>query len=331
MKTDSVFSFLVEEPEMGQRLDSIAASRIAGLTRSLAAFLIKKGAVRVEGDARKPGYRVHTGDRIRAVVPAPAPVAAAPEPMALDILHEDRFIIVVNKPPGMVVHPGPGHDSGSLVNGLLHHCPEIAGVGDETRPGIVHRLDKDTSGVLIAAKTHSAKCNLTRQFKSRTIRKTYLALAHGRMTSSSGVITLPIGRHPVHRKRMSVNSRGGRPAETRWGVKERLPGAVLLDVDLRTGRTHQIRVHCAAIGHPLVGDVLYCGRKTRRRHPSHADGPLRGARRQMLHARRIQFQHPDSGESVVFEADIPGDMKGLIAGLRASRVGNWGNGKTLNR
>ncbi|MCP4693713.1 MAG: RluA family pseudouridine synthase [Desulfobacterales bacterium] len=316
METGRAISFVVEAPEMGDRLDSVTASRVSGLSRSLAASLIKKGAVRVEGDARKPGYRVRTGDRIYAVIPEPEPAAAAPEPMDLNILHEDRCIIVIDKPPGMVVHPGPGHRRGVLVNGLMHHCPQIAMVGDETRPGVVHRLDKDTSGVLIAAKTNAAHRHLTRQFKARTIRKNYIALIYGETLSTTGVITLPIGRDPFNRKRMSVNSPTGRASETRWEVIERLNGAALIDVDLRTGRTHQIRVHCAAMGRPVVGDAVY-GRRRKMRGASPADAdPLARAPRQMLHARRIQFQHPGDGETVVFEAAMPRDMKDLLGELR---------------
>lgn len=316
METDSVISFVVKVSEMGERLDSVTASRVSRLSRSLAAALIRKGAVRVEGNARKPGYRVRAGDRINAVIPEPEPVAAIPEPMALDVLHEDEVIIVVAKPPGIVVHPGPGHRRGTLVNGLMHRCPEMAGVGHESRPGIVHRLDKDTSGVLVAAKTRDARQHLIEQFKSRTIRKNYLALVHGDELSETGVVTFPIGRDPADRKRMSIKNPNGREAETRWRVMERLPGAALLDVDLRTGRTHQIRVHFTAIGHPVVGDAMYGRRRNRRRPDSFEAAFLSLAPRQMLHAKRLQLDHPNSGERLVFEAPVPLDMGEVVEGLR---------------
>jgi 23S rRNA pseudouridine1911/1915/1917 synthase len=230
--------------------------------------------------------------------------------------------VVINKPPGLVVHPAPGHYSGTLVNGLLYHCPDLGGIGSELRPGIVHRLDKDTSGTLVVAKDGAALEGLNAQFKARTVQKTYLALVHGAMPAAEGTIRLPIGRHPVDRKRMSVASRKTRPAETGWRVRSRFSGFTLLELDLKTGRTHQIRVHCAAVHHPIVGDPVYGKRSTASRSlakPPRSDeinALLTGAHRQMLHAWRLGFVHPYNGLPVHFESPLPEDMQTLIDRLQ---------------
>jgi 23S rRNA pseudouridine1911/1915/1917 synthase len=245
-------------------------------------------------------------------------VALDPEPLDIDILFEDPDLIVVNKPPGLVVHPAPGHATGTLVHGLLHHCPDLEGIGGELRPGIVHRLDKDTSGALVVAKNASAHRDLAKQFKSRKVKKKYLALVHGEMESDSGVISLPVGRHPVDRKRMSTASRKSRTAETSWRVKERFGGATLIDLNLKTGRTHQIRVHCAAVNHPIVGDAVY-GRRRRRKvitNGNEFSNIIKSIDRQMLHARRLEFNHPDKATLVSVEAPVPQDIQAVIHALR---------------
>ena len=211
----STFAFTAEPSDIGTRLDALVASRVPALSRSRAAALITAGVVRVGGQAKKPGFRVSEGDLVSGEIPPPQPPSMyGPEPIPLDILYEDAHIIVVNKPAGLVVHPAPGHFSGTLVNGLLHHCPDLSGIGGERRPGIVHRLDKDTSGVLVAAKSEAAQVSLSAQFKRRSVQKTYLALAKGRFEQDSGQIELPVGRHPTLRKKMSTRSRRPRTASS---------------------------------------------------------------------------------------------------------------------
>lgn len=303
--------------EVGRRLDTVVASLIPGCSRSYAADLIRKGSIRVRGTVKKPAYRLKAGDEIRGHIPSPEPLHFEPEPIEIDILYEDGHLIVINKQPGLVVHPAPGHYSGTLVNGLLYHCPDLEGIGGKLRPGIVHRLDKDTSGTLIVAKNAVALESLALQFKSRTIRKKYLAMVHGEIRGESGVISLPVGRHPVHRKKMSTFSRKGRPAETLWKVRERFQGAALLDIDLKTGRTHQIRVHCAAINHPVIGDDVYCGRRTGSLMLAKLSHLLKKEGfRQMLHAWQLEFVHPVSEKTMRFESPVPADMSELIDALR---------------
>lgn len=301
--------------DANQRLDSLVSAHVEECSRSLAADLIRKGHIRVGTETKKPGYRPKPGEVIRGCIPSPKPISCEPEPVPLDILFEDRDLIILNKAPGQVVHPAPGHDSGTIVHGLLHHCPNLEGIGGELRPGIVHRLDKNTSGILVVAKNGPALAELAAQFKARTVRKRYLALVHGEMRTNSGSITLPIGRHPTDRKRMSTISRSGKSAETLWTVRERYTGAALLDIDLMTGRTHQIRVHCAAIHHPVVGDPVYGGRPDR-----HLSGKishlLTSPSRQMLHAERIGFKHPRTDLPLSFQSPPPADMRRLIQRLR---------------
>ncbi|MBA3019037.1 MAG: RluA family pseudouridine synthase [Proteobacteria bacterium] len=309
MPYKGAFTILVNEHESGRRLDVIIASHISDCSRSFSASLIQKGEILVQGEVKKPGYRVKTGDNISINIPAPEPVLSEPEPGDIDILYEDKHIIVINKEPGLVVHPAPGHNKGTLVNRLLYHCPELEGIGGKLRPGIVHRLDKDTSGTIVAAKNDAAHINLAAQFESRKIKKLYLALVYGVVKSESGSISLPIGRHPSDRKKMSSVSRKSRSAETFWKVIERFNWATLLELDLKTGRTHQIRVHCAAINHPVLGDPVYGGKKAAKKLPTSVP-------RQMLHAWRLEFAHPVTGEAMSFESPIPPDMGELIEALR---------------
>lgn len=307
----------VDSSEVGRRLDLFVAAHVPACSRSFAAHLIGAGHVLVADRAAKPGYRIKSGDRVSVELPPPVSIEAAPEPMDLGILYEDPDLLVIDKKAGVVVHPAPGHASGTLVNALLFHCPDLTGIGGELRPGIVHRLDKDTSGILVVAKNAAAHRHLSAQFKARAVRKQYLALVYGRIAAEKGEIDLPIGRHPTDRKRMSTVSRRSRTAQTLWRVAERFEGATLLEMELKTGRTHQIRVHCAALGHPVVGDPVYGNRRGRRLHRTVAAGDLLSdARRQMLHALRLTLVHPRSGQRLCFESPLPDDMAALLANLR---------------
>jgi len=326
MPADSAFSIRVKPSDEDKRLDVLLASLLTDCTRTFVAGLIIDEHVRVDGQPKKPGYRVKSGQKISGVIPPPVPVEFKPEPIPIDILYEDDHIVVVNKQPGLVVHPAPGHFSGTLVNGLLFHCPNLGGIGGELRPGIVHRLDKDTSGTLVVAKHAAAHTNLSRQFKSRKVKKEYLALVHGNMKSPTGSIKLPIGRHPVDRKRMSTVSPRGRTAETEWKTSEQFQGFALLEVNLKTGRTHQIRVHCSALHHPIVGDKVYGPRKLEktiaRDHPQSDKilQVLKSVNRQMLHARRLSFTHPHSAKTMSLESPLPQDMARLIDSIRKMLV-----------
>lgn len=313
--TDDHFFSLSDLGDSNQRLDALVSAHVKDCSRSLAADLIRRGLIQVGTETKKPGYRPKPGEVISGCIPPPEPISCEPEPIPLDILFEDRDLIVINKAPGLVVHPAPGHDSGTIVHGLLHHCPDLEGIGGELRPGIVHRLDKDTSGILVVAKNGPALAGLAAQFKSRTVQKSYLALVHGELKSDSGSITLPVGRHPTDRKRMSTLSKTGKPAETLWEVQVRYAGATLLKVDLKTGRTHQIRVHCAAIHHPLVGDPVYGGRVDRHL-PTQVSHLLKSASRQMLHAERIRCIHPRTDLPLSFQSPPPEDMRLLIQHLQ---------------
>ena len=326
MPEPAAFTVLADESDNGRRLDFVVASHIHACSRSMAASLIAARQIVVDGCSKKPGYRVKTGERIIGKIPAPVPVAFQPEAIDLRILYEDAHLVVINKQPGLVVHPAPGHLSGTLVNALLYHCPDLKGIGGELRPGIVHRLDRDTSGTMVVAKTAAAHEALADQFKSRRVKKTYLALVHGQMASQDGIIDLPIGRHPVQRKKMSTTSRRHRTALTHWRVREKLAGpTALLEVNLKTGRTHQIRVHCAAIGHAVVGDAVYGPRSRRKIYPKFTGKSqgvvmqlLLSAPRQMLHAWRLGFDHPRSGERLQFESPMPDDMQRIVRGLRTA-------------
>jgi 23S rRNA pseudouridine1911/1915/1917 synthase len=317
MSSHGPFSFSVLNDHAGDRLDNVIALQVAGCSRSMAANFIREGLIRVRDEIKKPGYRVKAGDNISGRIPAPEPIACEPEAITLCILHEDDDILVISKPAGMVVHPAPGHFSGTLVNAVLYHCPNLEGIGGKIRPGIVHRLDKDTSGILVVAKTAAAQAHLGAQFKDRTLQKTYLALVSGKMKTTSGVIDLPIGRHPVDRKKMSVLSKRNRDARTLWRVKELFDAASFLEIEIKTGRTHQIRVHCASMQHPVVGDAVYGCRNSGMR-----PGVLKTVPRQMLHAWRMAFTHPATGERIHLEAPIPEDMLQVLSVLRTKKHEN---------
>ncbi|MGE5571965.1 MAG: RluA family pseudouridine synthase [Bacillota bacterium] len=295
----------VGEADEGKRLDLYVGGRLA-LSRSAAQRLIGEGRALVGGERAKASRRVRAGDVVTVTLPEPEPLGVAPEELPLDILYEDQDIVVVNKPRGLVVHPAAGNWSGTLVNALLAHCKDLSGIGGKIRPGIVHRLDKDTSGVIVAAKNDVAHLALARDLKERAVEKTYLAIVHGVPHEDKGTIDAPIGRHPTCRKKMAVLPQGqGRPAVTHYEVVERLPGYALLSVHPVTGRTHQIRVHLAHIGHPVVGDPVYGRRK--------GPGGIAG---QALHAASLRLTHPRTGERMRFAAPMPEDMERLLARLR---------------
>jgi 23S rRNA pseudouridine1911/1915/1917 synthase len=326
MVVNGTFTILVDESDQDRRFDAVVAAHLPACSRSLAANLIANHNILVDNQPKKPGYRVRSGQEIIGRIPAPEPVEFKPEPIALDILYQDRHIVVLNKPAGLVVHPAPGHRRGTLVNALLYHCPDLGGIGGEIRPGIVHRLDKDTSGTMVVAKNAQALEILAQQFKTRTVRKKYLALVYGDLKNDEGTINLPIGRHPVHRNRMSTTTRKGRSAETSWRVREKFKAITLLELTLKTGRTHQIRVHCTAMGHPIVGDQVYRSRKWLKDidrlfsgESSSMVAQLKAVPRQMLHAWRLRLTHPDTGEIMTFESPIPTDMETVIEKLRRIR------------
>jgi 23S rRNA pseudouridine1911/1915/1917 synthase len=297
----------------GTRLDRFLATVPALGTRSQAKHLIDAGRVRVDGVARKASFALTAGAHIEVAVPPPEPSSVEPEAIPLVILYEDADLLAIDKPPGMVTHPAAGARHGTVVNAVLHRLGSLAGVGEADRPGIVHRLDRDTSGVLLVARTAAALADLGRQFRARTIVKRYLAVVHGQVAPATGTIDQSIGRHPRERKRMSVHSHRPRRAVTRFEVLERFPCATLLRLAPETGRTHQLRVHLAALGHPIVGDRVYGGRR-----PPRAGMPevLGTFARQALHAARLQFTHPRTLGSVTVESPLPSDLSELIGALR---------------
>jgi 23S rRNA pseudouridine1911/1915/1917 synthase len=313
------FTLHVGPTQAGNRLDSLVAAEVDHCSRTFAATLIRKGRITVDGAVRKPGYPVKAGEIVSGTIDPPAIPTFTPQAIPLQILYEDDELLVVNKAPGMVVHPAPGHNQGTLANALMYHCPDLAGISGSLRPGIVHRLDKDTSGVLVVAKTSLAMHHLSDQFKSRLVRKHYLALVYGMPQTDSGSINLPVGRHPQDRKKMSTTTRTPRAALTYWQVRERFVGASLLELDIRTGRTHQIRVHCMSIGHPVIGDPVYGRRGDMQRLAQTAPDMapvVRAYKRQMLHAWKLQINHPVHEQQLIFEAPLPSDMAGLIDEFR---------------
>lgn len=313
------FTFRVDNTHAGKRLDSLIAEQVEQCSRSFAASLIRQGAVTIDGLPQKPSYLAKAGQLVRGTITAPTTPGFVPQAIALQILYEDADLVAVNKAPGMVVHPAPGHSRDTLANALMHHCPDLPGICGGLRPGIVHRLDKDTSGVMVVAKTDLAMRHLAGQFKSRQVRKHYLALVYGVLQTDSGRVDRPIGRHPQDRKKMSVITRSPKGALTLWRVRERLAGATLLELDIRTGRTHQIRVHCLNMGHPVIGDPVYRQRGAVKQMAAAAPGlaALVGSiDRQMLHAWKLGITHPASGAPLLLSAPLPDDMAGLIETLR---------------
>lgn len=304
------FEFFIRPEQKGTRLD-LFLSLITELnaSRSHVKKLIEDGQVTVNGQPAEPSYKVKSDDRVKVIIPPPPVNSVTPENIPLDIIFEDNDIIVIHKPKGLVVHPAPGNRSGTLVNALLAHCDHLASTGTPLRPGIVHRLDKDTSGVLVVAKTDQAYRSLIKQIKDRTVEKTYLALVHGRLKTDTGIIDARIGRHPVQRKKMAViegtgvKGQGlkGRDALTSYRVLKRSEKYSLLEVKIKTGRTHQIRVHMSHLGHPVVGDQTYGKKKDEF-----------GANGQLLHAYKLSFVHPTTGERTEFIAEMPAEMKRIV-------------------
>lgn len=301
--------FVVTPTQAGQRLDRVVAS-ITGTTRSHVKRLIEAGCVHVAGVSKKAGYCVRAGEEID-ILPVPdAPPTATPQEIPLEVLYEDEYVMAINKPAGMVVHPAPGQWQGTVVNALLFRWGRTESP-HTLRPGIVHRLDKDTSGVLLIAKDSSTQEHLARQFKDRRVHKTYIAVVAGRFPAPCGAITLPIGRHPVDRKKMSVRTRHGREAVSRYQVVAESNGISLLRLFPETGRTHQLRVHLAAIGHPIVGDTVYGSRSALKHHTRAATFP-----RQALHAEAICFSHPATGAPLTIHAPYPEDFARLLKELQ---------------
>ncbi len=299
----------------GMRLDRCVAELHGAWTRSRVRRLIDDGRVQLNGAPAKPAVLVRSGDQILVDEPLPQPVDLQPEKIPLDVIHEDGDLLVVNKPVGLVVHPAAGRSSGTLVNALLDHCTDLSGIGGYERPGIVHRLDRDTSGVMVVAKSERAHLALALAFRRRQVEKTYLAVCYGSPAADEGVVDAPVGRHPTDRKRMAVVS-AGRNARTLYTVRERLAGTAVVSCRPITGRTHQIRVHMAHIGHALVGDPVYAGRQWRTLDDPRHRTACRDFPRQALHAWRLAFTHPATAEPVAFEAAPPHDLAWLLEILR---------------
>ena len=300
---EEILSIIAEES--GERIDALLARTIEDLSRSAAQRLIEQGAVLIEGRAVQKNTRCQAGDRITVTMPTTEEIDLVPQDLPLDVMYEDDDLIVVNKARGMVVHPAPGHPDGTLVNALLWHCGDsLSGIGGEKRPGIVHRIDKDTSGLLIVAKNDFAHQALSAQLADRSLSRVYEAVVRGRLREESGIIDRPIGRHPTDRKRMAIVERTGRPAVTHWEVLTRYNGYTQIRCRLETGRTHQIRVHMATIGHPLLGDGVYG-----------APSPEKGLEGQCLHARELKFVHPRTGEHVHLVTELPTWFTDVLARL----------------
>ena len=290
----------------GVRLDSFLAARLEDLTRSAAQRLIETGQVTVDGRTVPKSCKLAGTELVTAAIPEPEPVNAVPQDIPLDVVYEDGDVIVVNKPAGLVVHPAPGHPDGTLVNALLYHCgSSLSGIGGALRPGIVHRIDRDTSGLIIAAKNDFAHQALAAQLQDHSLARTYEAVAAGGFREDRGTVDAPIGRCVSDRKKMAVTDRGGRPAVTHWETLERFSGYTHIRCRLETGRTHQIRVHMAYIGHPILGDTVYGAKK-----------PVSGLTGQCLHAAGLRFVHPRTGEAVELQCPLDAEFQNILEKLR---------------
>ena len=289
----------------GERADQFLARAVPNLTRSAAQRLLEEGAVTLNGAPLKKNDRTQAGDRLAVSLPEPQPLDVLPQEIPLQVVYEDQDVIVVDKPVGMVVHPAPGHPDGTLVNALLYHCGKsLSGINGVLRPGIVHRIDRDTSGLLIAAKNDAAHLALAEQLQDHSLYREYEAVVVGGLREDQGTVDAPIARHPVDRKRMAVDRRQGRRAVTHWTVLSRFSGYTHVQCRLETGRTHQIRVHMASIGHPVLGDTVYGAKK-----------PYPGLAGQCLHARRLSFLHPRTGERVTVECPLPDYFTAILQKL----------------
>jgi len=311
-------SFSITEQESAERLDAFLAKHVTGWSRARLQRLIEDGDVLVNGQRVKSSYKLRPQDQIEAELTPSPTTQFEPQDIPIEIVHEDDDIVVVNKPAGMVVHPAAGIHSGTLANALAFHFQQLSKLGGEARPGIVHRLDKGTSGLLVVAKTESSHQHLSDQFRAREIFKSYIALAHGQLDKRQGQIDQPIGRDPANRTRMAI-VRNGREALTLFRARERFDRFTLLDVELKTGRTHQIRVHLASLKHPVVGDQVYGGGRDK----TVADPVVRSAiarlDRQFLHAARLGFCHPRTNESLMFASELPDDLRGLLELIRRAK------------
>ena len=298
------YLFVIQEDQQ-MRLDKYLAEQFPEQTRSYLQKLIKEGGVLVNGRSVKTGYQLSCGDEVCVNIPEPKELDVEPQKMELDIVYEDEDVILINKPKGMVVHPAPGHTKDTLVNGLLYHCQgNLSGINGVARPGIVHRIDRDTTGILIVCKNDMAHNSIAAQLKEHSITRRYRALVHGNIKENKGTVEGPIGRHPVDRKKMAINERNGKPAVTHYQVLERFGNYTYIECVLETGRTHQIRVHMASIGHPLVGDEVY--------GPAKCPFKLEG---QCLHAMVLGFVHPRTGEYMEYSAELPGYFQELLGKL----------------
>ena len=292
--------------DAGQRVDAWLAANLEDVTRSAAQRLLEEGRVTCGGKPLAKNYKLNGAETLEVSLPDPEPVDVLPQDIPLDVVYEDADVIVVNKPKGLVVHPAPGHPDGTLVNALLHHCGDsLSGIGGELRPGIVHRIDRDTSGLIIAAKNDFAHQKLAAQLQDHTLARIYRCIVTGNLREDAGTVNAPIGRHPVDRKKMAVVS-NGRPAVTHWTVLERFPGFTYVECRLETGRTHQIRVHMAHIGHPILGDTVYGNKK-----------PVPGLQGQCLHAVGLRFHHPRTGEMVELFCGLPEEFQTQLQKCRA--------------
>jgi 23S rRNA pseudouridine1911/1915/1917 synthase len=312
---EAIYSLLYKGREK-KRLDSFVANSLHEITRSQVRRLILSGLVTRNKQKAKPGELLRSGDLVEVTIPPSPPSELKPEPIPLNIIYDDQWLLVLNKPPGMVVHPGPGHTSGTLVHALLALYPALNSVGGAQRAGLVHRLDKETSGVMIIAKTEEAHRHLTLQFKERQVEKSYLALVHGWIKDGRGTISLPLGRHTRDRKRSSTRTRSPRIAITHWQTLSRLDHCTLLRVRPETGRTHQIRVHLASINHPVVGDSLYGGRSRTRQIPREdVRHVLQSVSRQLLHSESLSIYHPSQGVKCTFRAPTATDLLEILSFL----------------
>ena len=316
------FEFLVDEDDVGERLDSFLAAQIPELSRARIQKALRVGDVKVDGEpAAKSARKVRQGERVVLRFSPPRPLEIVPEDIPLDIAYEDEHLLVVNKAPGMVVHPAPGHATGTLVHALMAHCGNLSGIGGVLRPGIVHRLDAGTSGLLVVAKDDATHIALSRALMNRAVSRLYCALVWGEMPEQTGVIDMPIGRSPVDRKKMAVVAEGGREAHTTYYGIDTFGPFQYIRLKLGTGRTHQIRVHLSRVGHPVLGDHAYGGRKERRgglrgKAAATADKALAMIDRQALHAEELSFVHPSTGEFVTFKAALPADFQAVLDFLK---------------